>query len=126
MDPRASILQNIRQVISIPTAVYLHSSRFSVLVRMPLSISLVMALLTSFSQRYRPAEFCLTVGAPLPSNFVEVCRSAGIPLDVDDKMGGVWEDDVKVRGAGAVPLKVREAEEEDAVQALRGTWYGSS
>ncbi|KAA1473899.1 pseudouridine synthase [Dentipellis sp. KUC8613] len=56
--------------------------------------------------RYRkdgPSKrFRLGITAPLPDDFVRVCRDVGIPLDQDVVRGGVYVDGVRVPD-GAVP-----------------------
>ncbi|RPD53643.1 pseudouridine synthase [Lentinus tigrinus ALCF2SS1-7] len=104
MDVKSPIMKTIKSQVPIPWGLFLHSSRFSLL-------------------RYRPSEFRLTVGAPLPPSFVDICEKAGIPLDYDDVTGGVWADDQKVRGADIVSP---EDQAEDAVQQLGGVWFGAS
>ncbi|KAI0705981.1 pseudouridine synthase [Cerioporus squamosus] len=106
MDPKSSVLKTIKRTIPIPWGLFLHSSRFSL-------------------HRYRPSKFRLTVGAPLPPSFVNLCEQAGIPLDRDDVLGGVWADGKKVRGPDIVLPEEGETVE-DAVQQLGGRWYGAS
>lgn len=66
------------------------------------------------------------MGAPLPPNFVKVCQEAGIPLDIEDETGGVWEDEQRVRGGDIVSPEDRGVVVEDAVRQLQGRWYGPS
>lgn len=74
-------------------------------------------------QRYRPSRFRLTVGAPLPAAFVDVCKQAGVPLDYDDVAGGVWADEQKIRGPDIV---LPDESMQDAVRQLKGVWLGPS
>ncbi|KAI0702765.1 pseudouridine synthase [Earliella scabrosa] len=107
MHPRYRLLREIKKRFPIPDRLYLHASQFSLL-------------------RYHPSQVRLTIGAPLPEEFVNVCHSAGIPLNLDATMGGVWVDDTQVRGAEIVSPENRGAQVEDVVQQLRGKWYGPS
>ncbi|KAI8992778.1 pseudouridine synthase [Trametes punicea] len=98
---------------------YLHSSRFSFI-------------------RYRPRgykkEFRFTVGAPLNPAFLDVCNAAHIPIGLDALKGGVWVDETKVRGPGAVKERTihpdkdaangEEASLMDTIAELDGVWYG--
>ncbi|OJT11112.1 hypothetical protein TRAPUB_12396 [Trametes pubescens] len=74
-------------------------------------------------------KFRLGLGAPIPSGFDAVCKAAQIELDVDQRSGGVWLDNHKVRGAGSEDYqKQRSISEkgdiEDAVSEIGGVWYG--
>lgn len=61
----------------------------------------------------------MTVGAPLPLSFVNVCEQAGIPLERDDLLGGVWVDGEKALGPDAAPS----SEAAHVVEKLEGSWY---
>ncbi|RDX49046.1 pseudouridine synthase [Lentinus brumalis] len=106
VDPKSRVLRDIKNKIAVPWGLFLHSSRFSL-------------------HRYNPSKFRLTVGAPLPSAFVDLCGKASIPLGRDDILGGVWADDKKVRGSEIVLPEEGETIE-DAVQKLGGRWFGTS
>ncbi|KAI0702758.1 pseudouridine synthase [Earliella scabrosa] len=95
------LVEEIKQSTRVPRRLFLHASRLSLL-------------------RHIPSEVRFTVGAPLPANFIEICRDTQIPLSVDDVMGGVWIDDTKVRGAKLTG----EVDTDDAVGQLGGQWCG--
>ena len=114
------LVEEIKQSTRVPRRLFLHASRLSLLVR-PIQRSRMQLLTTStISQRHIPSEVRFTVGAPLPANFIEICRDTQIPLSVDDVMGGVWIDDTKVRGAKLTG----EVDTDDAVGQLGGQWCG--
>ena len=130
MHPRYRLLREIKKRFPIPDRLYLHASQFSLLVRSQIpqhdNVAVVCLTDVSDSQRYHPSQVRLTIGAPLPEEFVNVCHSAGIPLNLDATKGGVWVDDTQVRGAEIVSPEDRGAQVEDVVQQLRGKWYGPS
>ena len=106
---------------------FLHSASISLTVRLLLSPSRhaqwdcahLHPPNPSHAQRYRPQRVRLTVAAPLPPSFVEVCEQAAIPLALDDVLGGVWVDGSKALGLHA-DLDARAAE---TIEYLRGQWY---
>ena len=105
---------------------FLHSARISLIVRFSLTVtgSWTPSLTSSpppllTAQRYRPQRVRLTVAAPLPPAFVEVCEQAAIPLALDDVVGGVWVDRSKALGPHADP----DARAAETIEYLRGQWY---
>ena len=64
----------------------------------------------------------VTVGAPLPPPFINVCEQAGIPLERDDLLGGVWMDGKKALGPDAAP----DNDVAHVVETLEGKWYWRS
>ncbi|TFY72905.1 hypothetical protein EVG20_g56 [Dentipellis fragilis] len=96
---------------------FLHASHVSFFVRAPLALgpwapvsmpvrSHAYHIICARPQRYRkdgPSKrFRLGITAPLPDDFVRICRDVGIPLDEDVVRGGVYVDGVRVAD-GAVP-----------------------
>ncbi|KAI0334288.1 pseudouridine synthase [Cubamyces sp. BRFM 1775] len=88
-----------------------------------------------YSRELTPKGFKFSIGAPLHGPFIKVCQAAEIPLHVDLSHGGVWINGVKVRGVGAMKENTeatqqvgKEPQERqlDAIDSLRGVWYGPS
>ncbi|PIL26223.1 hypothetical protein GSI_11978 [Ganoderma sinense ZZ0214-1] len=100
LDPRLPQLRTIKAAIDLPRSMFLHSSRLSL-------------------NRYCPSRVTLTVGAPLSASFVSVCEQAGIPLDRDDLLGGVWLDGTKALGLDAAP----DGDAALGLERLGGKWY---
>ncbi|KAL1938310.1 hypothetical protein VTO73DRAFT_11761 [Trametes versicolor] len=74
-------------------------------------------------------KFRLGLGAPIPSGFDAVCKAARIELDIDQRSGGVWLDNSKVRGVGSEDYQHQRGINEkggidDAVTEIGGVWYG--
>ena len=61
----------------------------------------------------------MTVGAPLPPSFIGVCEQAGIPVERDNLLGGVWMDGKKALGSDAAP----DDDVARVVETLEGKWY---
>ncbi|KAI1795407.1 pseudouridine synthase [Ganoderma leucocontextum] len=100
LDPRSPQLRDIKAAIDLPRTMFLHSSRLSL-------------------NRYCPGRVTLAIGAPLSVSFVSVCEAAGIPLERDHLLGGVWVDGTKALGPDAVP----DDDTTHAVEGLAGKWY---
>ncbi|KAM5537313.1 hypothetical protein V8D89_009043 [Ganoderma adspersum] len=100
LNPRSPQLRAIKAAVDLPRSFFLHSSRLSL-------------------NRYCPSRVTVTVGAPLSLSFISVCEQAGIPLERDDLLGGVWMDGKKALGPDAAP----DDDVTHVVEALAGKWY---
>jgi hypothetical protein len=94
---RSSISDKIAKVTQLPEKrIFLHASQLTLSVSLRITIDILESFSYTRTQRYRKAgpskHFRLGIGAPLPKDFLTICKDAGIPLDPTYVDGGLYVD----------------------------------